>query len=65
MPRPAASRVHKKVFIANESFVANIGGIDKAFHEGRTRAREGDEVLERYPQFFDLLDDVDQYQSYE
>lgn len=55
----------KQVYIANESFVANIDGIDKAFHQGRTRAYEGDEVVEKYPHLFDLLEDHDADQSYQ
>ena len=45
------------VYIANESFVANVKGIDQSFHAGRTRVNEGDEILERLPQYFDLLED--------
>src|SRR5207253_933527 len=33
-------RKQGKVYIANQSFVANIGGVDQAFHEGRTLAYE-------------------------
>jgi hypothetical protein len=63
MSRPR--RKQGKAYIANESFVMNIDGIDKAFHENRTRAYEGDEVLERAPHLFDELEDVDTAQSYE
>jgi hypothetical protein len=56
--------MNRQVYIANESFVANVNGVDKAFHEGRTRAYEGDEILERCPDYFDRLDDVDASQSY-
>ena len=58
-------RKQGKVYIANQSFVANIGGVDQAFHEGRTRAYEGDEVLKIAPNNFDELEDVDTAQSYE
>jgi hypothetical protein len=61
MARP---RKTGKVYIANQSFIMNVDGIDKAFHEGRTRAYEGDEALERAPDYFDELADVDQAQSY-
>ena len=64
MPTQKLNRVNRQVYIANQSFVANVNGIDKAFHEGRTRAYEGDEILERCPDYFDLLDDVDNNQSY-
>ena len=43
---------------------ANVGGIDKAYHAGRTRVREGDEILDRYPHLFDELEDHDEAQSY-
>ena len=51
------SRMQGQVYIANESFVANVNGIDKAYHQGRTRVYEGDPVLEQAPHLFDLLDD--------
>ena len=54
-----------KIYIANESFVANVNGIDKAFHAGRTRVQEGDEILERCPDYFDELEDHDATQAYE
>ena len=53
-------RMDRQVYIANESFVANVNGIDKQFHQGRTRAYEGDEIVERCPDYFDLLEDYDQ-----
>jgi len=62
MPKQQQQR---SVYIANESFVASIGGIDKAFHQGRTRAYEGDEVVKKYPHLFDLLEDHDSDQSYQ
>jgi hypothetical protein len=43
-PQGRTARMHRQVYIANQSFVANVNGIDKAFHEGRTRAYEGDEI---------------------
>lgn len=61
MPR---IRKQGKVYIANESFIVNIDGVDKAFHQNRTRAYEGDEVLEKAPNYFDELADVDEGQSY-
>lgn len=62
MARP---RKQGKVYIANQSFVANVDGVDKAFHEQRTRAYEGDKILEQAPDLFDELEDVDTAQSYE
>jgi hypothetical protein len=53
-----------RIYIANESFVANVDGIDKAFYAGRTRVREGDQILERCPNYFDELEDHDASQSY-
>jgi hypothetical protein len=52
-----------QVFIANESFVANVNGIDKQFHAGRTRVYEGDEILDRCGHLFDLIEDVDESQQ--
>lgn len=46
----------KAVYIANDSFVAKVDGIEKAYHQNRTRVREGDKVLELYPHLFDLDD---------
>jgi hypothetical protein len=47
------------VYIANESFIAQENGIDQAFHQGRTRRYESDEIVQRCPHLFDLLEDVD------
>lgn len=55
----------KSAYIANESFVMAVGGIDKAFHQGRTRVTEDDEAYQRAPHLFDLLEDHDASQSYE
>jgi len=45
-------------YIAAESFVANVDGIDKSFHEGRTRVYEGDPILDRTPdEWWVLLED--------
>lgn len=62
MPRQrrTTTRVRGQVFIANESFVANVDGIDKQFHAGRSRVYEGDQILTQVPQYFDLLEDHDQ-----
>jgi hypothetical protein len=72
MPRP---RKTGKVYIANQSFIVNLddngrvttdgSGISKAFHEGRTRAYEGDKIIDHAPDYFDELEDVDQSQNYE
>jgi len=55
----------RQVYIANESFVANIGGLDRSYQQGRSRAYEGDEVVVKYPHLFDLLEDHDDTQAYE
>jgi len=65
MPPKTVQRKKRQVYIANESFVANVGGLDKAFHQNRTRVYEGDEMLERAPHLFDLLEDADESQPYE
>lgn len=62
---PRTVKRKKSAFIANESFVMNVGGIDKAFHAGRTRVTEDDEAYLRAPHLFDLLEDHDSSQSYE
>ncbi len=46
-----------QVYIANESFVANVNGVDKAYHQNRTRVYEGDPVLDQAPHLFDMLED--------
>ncbi len=58
MPRTRTTRrIDQQVYIANESFVANVDGQDKSFLAGLTRVYEGDEILDRVPQYFDLLED--------
>ncbi len=68
MARPRTTRRQdQQVYIANESFVANIGangevrtdgtGQDKSYHAGLTRVYEGDPILDWTPQHFDLLED--------
>jgi len=58
MARPrTARRVDQQVYIANESFVAQVNGQDKSFMAGLTRVYEGDEILDRCPDYFDLLED--------
>ena len=53
----------KKVYVANESFVAqNEQGIEVAVHQNRTRVREGDYLLEKYPHLF--YEDDGQYEDY-
>ena len=62
MPRQRKTRLQGQVYIANESFVTNVDGVDKQFHQGRTRVYEGDPVLDRLPHYFDLIEDVDESQ---
>jgi hypothetical protein len=72
---PPRKRRTGTIYIANQSFIVNLdsngrvmtdaSGIDKSFHEGRTRAYEGDDVVEKMPDLFDELQDVDMAQSYE
>jgi hypothetical protein len=68
MARPRTTRRQdQQIYIANESFVANIGsdgkvktdgsGQDKSFHAGLTRVYEDDAILDACPQNFDLLED--------
>ena len=53
----------KKVYVANESFVAqDERGIEVAVHQNRTRVREGDYLLEKYPHLF--FEDDGQYEDY-
>jgi hypothetical protein len=58
------SRRGGQQYIANESFVINVNGIDKAYHQGRTRVHESDEAYKKAPHLFDLLEDHDESQSY-
>jgi len=58
MPRQRTTRRQdQQVYIANESFVANVNGQDKSFMAGLSRVYEGDEILDRCPNYFDLLED--------
>ncbi len=58
MARPRTTRrADQQVYIANESFVANVNGQDKSFMAGLTRVYEGDEILDRCGHYFDLLED--------
>jgi hypothetical protein len=57
----------QQVYIANESFVANLdgngkpltdgSGQDKQFFQGLTRVYEDDPILDWAPQHFDMLED--------
>lgn len=63
MARPrTARRIDQQVYIANESFVApadlnDPSKGDKSYNAGLTRVFEGDPILERCPDYFDLLED--------
>ncbi len=57
MPRKTAPK-GAQIYIAAESFVANVDGVDRQYHEGRTRVYEGDPILERTPEdWWFLLED--------
>ena len=67
MARPrTTSRQSGQIYIANQSWVIGLKdgkvvtdgtGVDKSFHEGRTRVYEGDPVYAHMPDHFDLLED--------
>ena len=59
MPRrPVRKNVTQ--YIAIESFVANVDGVDKAFHANRTRVYEDDPILDKTPEdWWVLLEDHD------
>lgn len=67
MARPRTTRrIDQQVYIANESFNANIkdgkvmtdgSGQDKQFHAGLTRVFEDDPILDWCPNYFDLIED--------
>jgi hypothetical protein len=42
-----------RVFVARNTFVANVDGVPQAVHKGVTRVREGHEILVNNPQFFE------------
>ncbi len=65
-PQRTVSRQQGQIYIANQSFVVNMkdgrvmtdgSGVDKSFHEGRTRAFEGDAIVDHMPDHFDLIED--------
>ena len=41
-----------QLYVASESFVADVDGVPQAFSEGKTLVREGHEILERMPHLF-------------
>lgn len=55
--------MNQQVYIANESFVTNVDGVDRSYHQGRTRVYEDDPILDRLPHLFDLLEDNDTNQQ--
>ena len=63
MARPRTTRrMDQQVYIANESFVAAVDPNDpskgdKQYHAGLTRVYEDDQILDRCPNYFDLLED--------
>jgi len=63
MAAKTTSRSRGQIYIANESFVADRVEGDpttmKQFFQGRTRVYEGDPILERCPETFDLIEDHD------
>lgn len=40
------------LYVACESFVTNLGGVDIVVTQDQTRVREGHELIVRYPQLF-------------
>lgn len=44
------------VYVARESFFCDVGGEPTPVHAGRTRVREGHELLRRYPHAFEPAD---------
>lgn len=43
----------KKAFLPNDSFIAQVDGVDKIFQIRKTLVWEGDPILERYPHLFE------------
>jgi hypothetical protein len=61
MPRTRRSRLGGQVYVPNDSFVAqDENGMDKQYHQNRTRVYEGDPILEKAPHLFDLIEDADE-----
>ncbi len=47
----------RRVFIATQTFSANLDGAPHAIHRNVTRVREGHPLLDMYPGFFEAADD--------
>lgn len=43
-----------QLYVATDSFVADVDGVPQTFSEGKTLVREGHEILERMPHLFRL-----------
>jgi hypothetical protein len=42
-----------QLYVARESFVAELDGFAQSFEAGKTLVREGHEILDRYPHLFE------------
>jgi hypothetical protein len=51
-----------RVYVATESFVADVDGIPQMVYRGQTRVREGHALVLRNPSFFKLVDEDVQYE---
>jgi hypothetical protein len=52
---PRKQEPHGKIYVANESFVGQLDGVDQSFHQNRTRVREGHPAVVKWPHLFDEM----------
>lgn len=45
-----------ELYVARESFATKLDGIDVSIVAGNTIVREGHELLERFPDYFELVE---------
>lgn len=56
MPRGVPNRGRDAVWVARETFVCSLDGVQEVVHAGVTRVREGHRMLEAYRSYFEPVD---------